>query len=108
MTIRDWSLDRDTSSVGAAGDRITTRDRSLDRDATCVGAAGDRIRVTFNGEPVDLVDGVTLADLIADRVPSVRGVAAAVDGSVVPRGTWQQVTLREGQRVELLTAVQGG
>jgi sulfur carrier protein len=87
---------------------MTIRDRSPDRDASCVGAGGDRITLTFNGEPVDLVDGVTLAEFITDRTPSVRGVAAAVDGSVVPRGTWHQVTLREGQRVELLTAVQGG
>ncbi|GIH20877.1 sulfur carrier protein ThiS [Rugosimonospora africana] len=64
--------------------------------------------LTLNGEPVDLPDGATVADLVATCAPSVRGVAAAVDGAVVPRGTWDRVALCEGQRVELLTAVQGG
>jgi thiamine biosynthesis protein ThiS len=31
----------------------------------------------------------------------------AVDGEVVPRGEWDS-ELREGQRVEILQAVQGG
>ena len=37
-----------------------------------------------------------------------RGVAVAVDGEVVPRGEWDEFELREGQRVEVLQAVQGG
>jgi sulfur carrier protein len=35
-------------------------------------------------------------------------VAVAVDGEVVPRGEWDAVELREGQRVEIVQAVQGG
>jgi sulfur carrier protein len=37
-----------------------------------------------------------------------RGVAVAVDGEVVPRGQWTSTELREGQKVEVLQAVQGG
>ena len=37
-----------------------------------------------------------------------RGVAVAVDGEVVPRGEWESTELHEGQRVEVLQAVQGG
>ena len=39
---------------------------------------------------------------------SGRGLAVAVDGDVVPRGEWQDRVLEEGQRVEVLRAVQGG
>jgi thiamine biosynthesis protein ThiS len=35
-------------------------------------------------------------------------VAVAVDGEVVPRGRWDDIELRSGQRVEILQAVQGG
>jgi sulfur carrier protein len=66
------------------------------------------MNVTVNGEPYELPDGRTLAQLIADRLPSDRGVAAAVDGQVAPRTTWPAVLLCDGQAVELLTAVQGG
>jgi sulfur carrier protein len=66
------------------------------------------MRLTVNGQPVELPDGATLADLVGGWLPSDRGVAAAVDGTVVPRGTWPRVALSQGQAVELLTAVQGG
>jgi sulfur carrier protein len=37
-----------------------------------------------------------------------RGVAAAVNETVVPRAQWATTALAEGDRVEVLTAVQGG
>jgi sulfur carrier protein len=40
--------------------------------------------------------------------PDGRGVAVAVDGEVVPRGQWTATGLSDGQRVEVLQAVQGG
>ncbi len=48
------------------------------------------LRVTLNGEPRELPDGATVADAVAAAgAPSDgRGVAAAVDGEVVPRGSW--------------------
>jgi sulfur carrier protein len=66
------------------------------------------MKVLINGEPQELRDGTTLAALIAERLPSDRGVAAAIDGEVAPRATWPTVILHDGQAIELLTAVQGG
>ena len=37
-----------------------------------------------------------------------RGVAVALDGSVVPRSRIAATELHEGARVEIVTAVQGG
>jgi sulfur carrier protein len=37
-----------------------------------------------------------------------RGVAVAVDGEVVPRSAWESTTLREGQTIEVVGAIQGG
>ena len=68
------------------------------------------MNVRLNGEDCELRDGARLADAIAasgapeDR----RGVAAAVDGEVVPRGEWDLLKLADGARVEVLQAVQGG
>jgi sulfur carrier protein len=66
------------------------------------------MNITVNGECQTVPDGATLAQLVAARLPSDRGVAAAVDGAVAPRTGWGRYVLREGQAVELLTAVQGG
>jgi sulfur carrier protein len=37
-----------------------------------------------------------------------RGVAVAVEAQVVPHSQWEGVELSEGQRVEVLGAIQGG
>ena len=64
--------------------------------------------LTVNGTPRQLADGTTLAELLDAEVGAARGTAAAVDGEVVPRGSWTSFVLADGQAVELLTAVQGG
>ena len=68
------------------------------------------MRVVLNGEGQELDDGATVrAAVAAAGAPSEgRGVAVALDGEVVPRGNWDEVPLREGQRVEVVQAVQGG
>lgn len=68
------------------------------------------IEVVLNGAPRELPDGATVADAVAAvGAPSDgRGVAAAVDGEVVPRGSWESHRLAADDRVEVLQAVQGG
>ena len=66
------------------------------------------MNVTINGDRHEFADGATLADLVAAHLATDKGVAAAVDGEVAPRTTWATVVLRDGQAIELLTAVQGG
>lgn len=76
--------------------------------------------ITLNGqashiEPetvlLDLIAGVTGRALTAEGRPADGqrlGVAVAVNAEVVPRGAWASTTLRDGDEVELVTAVQGG
>ena len=66
------------------------------------------IQVKLNGEPFDLPDGSTVAQAVARLTAAATGVAAAVNGDVVPRGSWTATQLREGDQVEVVTAVQGG
>lgn len=68
------------------------------------------MRVTVNGEPRELAGPTTVADLVADytRGAPPRGVAVAVNADVVPRSGWAARALAAGDRVEVLTAVQGG
>jgi sulfur carrier protein len=66
------------------------------------------MRITLNGEPREVDPDTTLVGLMTTMTGSTRGSAAVVDGEVVPRREWGGYTLREGQVVELITAVQGG
>jgi sulfur carrier protein len=64
--------------------------------------------VTVNGDPRELAPGTTLADLVAVLVPAAAGIAAALNGEVIPRRAWLGTALDDGAVVEVVTAVQGG
>ncbi|MBV9097517.1 MAG: sulfur carrier protein ThiS [Frankiaceae bacterium] len=64
--------------------------------------------VYINGEACELAARTTVAELAAARGADRRGCAVAVDGAVVPRGQWDQARLSDGQRIEIVRAVQGG
>ena len=66
------------------------------------------VQLRLNGEPRALPDGSTLAQAVAELTAAPSGVAAAVNGDVVPRGAWAGTFLRDGDQVEVVTAVQGG
>ncbi|MGH2773135.1 MAG: sulfur carrier protein ThiS [Actinomycetota bacterium] len=67
------------------------------------------MNILVNGEPREIPDGVTVAAALnAIGVQEARGVAVAVDAQVVPRGRWEEQVLSDGQRMEVLRAVQGG
>ena len=65
--------------------------------------------IFVNGEP-RARDGATIVELLADLgvEDRARGVAVAVDGEVVPRAEWPERRVTEGERVEALSAMQGG
>jgi sulfur carrier protein len=66
--------------------------------------------VELNGDRVELADGASVADAVAAAGANSgrRGVAVAVDGEVVPRSGWDRTSLEEGQRIEVVEAIQGG
>ena len=67
-----------------------------------------RVEVTVNGEAREVPAGTTVAELVAAVTELAAGVAAAVNDEVVPRRCWPGTQLRDGDRVEVVTAVQGG
>ncbi|WP_327124501.1 sulfur carrier protein ThiS [Streptomyces sp. NBC_01727] len=66
------------------------------------------LSVSVNGDPRSIAAGTTLEALVATLTAAPSGVAAAVNESVVPRSRWSSAALADGDRIEVLTAVQGG
>jgi sulfur carrier protein len=68
------------------------------------------VNVVLNGERRELPERATVMAAVeasgAER--SRDGLAVAVDGDVVPRASWELTELEEGQRIEVVRAVQGG
>jgi sulfur carrier protein len=68
------------------------------------------VNVVMNGHERSVREGATVADLVAElgHHSNRPGVAVALNGVVVPRHTWQARMLADGDRIEVLSAVQGG
>ncbi|MFE9842859.1 MULTISPECIES: sulfur carrier protein ThiS [Streptomyces] len=64
--------------------------------------------ISVNGEPREIAAGTTLDAVVATLTAAPAGVAAALNETVVPRGQWPATPVGEGDRIEILTAVQGG
>ncbi len=67
------------------------------------------IRIRLNGEDRSIATASTVRVLVAEVAgdSTVRGIAVARNGEVVPRGSWDQVILA-GDEIEIVKAVQGG
>jgi sulfur carrier protein len=64
--------------------------------------------VLVNGEPHELVDGTTVADVVARCCDRTDGIAVARNRDVVPKSEWVVTTVGEGDRIEIVTAAAGG
>lgn len=65
------------------------------------------MNVTVNDEEVQIDEQTTVAELLAQLGIPEKGIAVALEWTVLPRSRWD-TTLSEGARVEVVTAVQGG
>lgn len=66
------------------------------------------MNIELNGAAQDRPAGTTLLSLIEANTGTTRGSAVVVDGVVIPRSDWPTYQVRDGQRIELIQAVQGG
>ncbi len=69
------------------------------------------LAIVLNGEPYEVPAGTTVAGLLRRLKidpETARGIAVAVNEEVVRRTQWAELQLQAGDRVEVVTARQGG
>jgi sulfur carrier protein len=70
------------------------------------------MRLNINGEPRDCafddLAALWWAETADLGLRSPKGFAIALNGAVIRRDAWATTTLREGDRVEIIRAMQGG
>jgi thiamine biosynthesis protein ThiS len=66
------------------------------------------LQVEINGESRDVADSITLAQLVNHLALAPERLAIELNKRVVRRADWQQTTIREGDRVEIVHFVGGG
>jgi sulfur carrier protein len=72
-------------------------------------AAAETIGITLNDAPHALAVPATLQGLLSQAgLAQRKGIAAAVNGEVVPRSAWAMRALAEKDRVLVIRATQGG
>ena len=66
------------------------------------------ITLTVNGHERTLSGEPTLPALLTDLGVDRRMIAVAHNGEVIPRATYDDVTLQDGDRIEVVRMVGGG
>ncbi|BAN46006.1 sulfur carrier protein ThiS [Metapseudomonas resinovorans] len=66
------------------------------------------MRIQLNGEPFELPDGQTVADLISRLDLTGRRVAVELNLDIVPRSQHATTALAEGDCIEVVHAIGGG
>jgi len=66
------------------------------------------LKIRLNGEEKEAEEGTTLPALIESLALAPERIAVELNGQVVRRPDWPNVTLKEGDRVEVVHFVGGG
>lgn len=66
------------------------------------------ITATINGSRRAIAAGTTIAQFVEELPQSQRFVAVARNGDVVPRERWGEVSVEEGDVIEVVRMVGGG
>jgi sulfur carrier protein len=66
------------------------------------------MKLIVNDDTIDLPDGASVRDLLAHLGLAEKPCAVEVNQHVVPRRDHEQVSLQDGDRVEIVTLVGGG
>jgi len=66
------------------------------------------MQVTINGKNQTLTDGITVAELLAQLDLQPIRVAVEVNEDLVPRKTFAETPVRDGDQIEIVTFVGGG
>ena len=67
-----------------------------------------KMQITVNGEVNNLADDLSMADLLAARSLDPIRVAVEINEELVPRATFPETRIRDGDRIEIVTFVGGG
>ena len=66
------------------------------------------IRLTINGDEQEFPDTTPLAEYVSSLGVNPKMIAIAYNGEVLRRDEWDEVTLKDGDSLEVVRAVGGG
>ncbi|MFG6392137.1 MAG: sulfur carrier protein ThiS [Candidatus Amulumruptor sp.] len=66
------------------------------------------MEVKLNGKPQVITDNQSVAEMIANLYDTDKGIAVAVNNTLVPRGKWEEHRLMPADEIVIIKAAYGG
>ncbi len=65
--------------------------------------------ININNEQVEVEPGIALQTILEQKnFAEKKGIAVALNSSVVPKAKWNEITLNENDKVLIISATKGG
>ncbi len=66
------------------------------------------MQITINDQALAITAGLNLAEILASQQLDQGCFVAVLNDTVVPKTTLEQVTIQDGDRIEILSPISGG
>lgn len=66
------------------------------------------MKINMNGEMHEILPSETLQSLLEKQLNDLRGLAVAVNNTVVAKSSWAETVLSENDKILVITAAKGG
>lgn len=66
------------------------------------------MQIFINDTPVECPENTTITQLFVQQEIQPVNIAVAINDSVVPKANWDTTVLKDGSRIIIIKAVQGG
>ncbi len=66
------------------------------------------MNIYLNGKATDVPDGLTIAELVAQRMLNPETIIVEYNYNLVKKECWDGIVLKENDRLEILRFVEGG
>ena len=66
------------------------------------------MKIRLNGQEKELSESATLFTVIQDFAPDNPRIIAEVNGDIVSNPDWNEIQIKEGDEIELISFVRGG
>ncbi|MDP5255826.1 MULTISPECIES: sulfur carrier protein ThiS [unclassified Vibrio] len=66
------------------------------------------MKIQFNHKHIECDEGTTLFALLQSQDLTLSGSVFVVNGNIVAKSQWREVTLKQGDKIDLFNVVAGG
>ena len=66
------------------------------------------MNIILNNESDEVHDGITIKELLDDKKIRTKYIAIEINKKIIPKSSYRKHELKEGDKVEIITAIGGG